>query len=96
MRTLTIAGHTSVTSITWEGSGLRIAIAVDSFIYFANIKPDYKWAYFNSTIAYSYLKPEKQDFSVVFWDTRTDEKYMKYVKKLLGLVGYGEYCALAT
>jgi len=21
---------------------------------------------------------------------------MKYVKKLLGLVGYGEYCALAT
>lgn len=26
----------------FEGGGLRIALAVDSFIYFANIRPNYK------------------------------------------------------
>ena len=29
-------------SCSWEGGSLRIALAVDSFIYFANIRPDYK------------------------------------------------------
>jgi len=26
----------------WEGSGLRVAFAMDSFIYFANIRANYK------------------------------------------------------
>ena len=29
-------------SCSWEGGSLRVALAVDSFIYFANIRPDYK------------------------------------------------------
>ena len=37
MRTLRVTGP-GVTSMSWEGSGLRIALAVDSFIYFANIR----------------------------------------------------------
>lgn len=31
-----------MTGIGWEGGGLRIGLAVDSYIYFANIRPDYK------------------------------------------------------
>lgn len=31
-----------MTGVAWEGGGLRIGLAVDSFIYFANIRPDYK------------------------------------------------------
>lgn len=31
-----------MTGIAWEGAGLRIALAVDSYLYFANIRPDYK------------------------------------------------------
>lgn len=31
-----------MTGVGWEGGGLRIGLAVDSFIYFANIRPDYK------------------------------------------------------
>jgi WD repeat-containing protein 35 len=30
----------------------------------------------------------------VFWDTKTDEKYMKYVKELIDIKGEGEYCAI--
>lgn len=41
MRTLKVPGK-QIASCSWEGGSLRIALAVDSFIYFANIRPDYK------------------------------------------------------
>ena len=45
LRTLKVPGS-GIKAVTWEGASLRIALAVDSFIYFANIRQDYKWAYF--------------------------------------------------
>ena len=41
LRTLKVPGK-DLRSLSWEGGSLRIALAVDSFIYFANIRPDYK------------------------------------------------------
>lgn len=43
LRTLKVPGK-QMYSCSWEGGSLRIALAVDSFIYFANIRPDYKVA----------------------------------------------------
>ncbi len=43
-------------------------------MYFANIRPDYKWSSFGSTVVYAYNKPERTEQCVVFWDTTTDEK----------------------
>lgn len=50
-RTLKVPG-TDITSLSWEGKSLRIAMAVDSFIYFANIRPDYIWCYFEKTVVF--------------------------------------------
>lgn len=41
LRTLKVPGK-EIKSISWEGGSLRISLAVDSFMYFANIRPDYK------------------------------------------------------
>ena len=41
LRSLRVPGN-SIESCSWEGGGLRIALAVDSHIYFANIRPKYK------------------------------------------------------
>ncbi|KAI9321166.1 WD40-repeat-containing domain protein [Obelidium mucronatum] len=38
LRSLKVPGK-KITSLSWEHGGLRIALAVDSFIYFANIRP---------------------------------------------------------
>ena len=57
----------------WEGGSLRIALAVDSFIYFANIRPDYKWAYFANTVVYTFSKPDKSETALVFWNIKTQE-----------------------
>ncbi|XP_014672746.1 PREDICTED: WD repeat-containing protein 35-like [Priapulus caudatus] len=67
LRTLKVPGQ-KLSSCSWEGGGLRIAMAVDSFIYFANIRPDYKWGYCTNTVVYAFLKPEKAEHCVVFWN----------------------------
>ena len=43
-----IAGVDKVTSVCWEGNGLRIAIGVGPCIYFANIKQEHKVGYMDN------------------------------------------------
>jgi hypothetical protein len=73
LRSLKVPGS-GISDLTWEGGGLRIALAVDSYIYFANIRPDYKWGYFANTLVYSYNKPDRSENVVVFWDTNSGER----------------------
>ncbi|KAF7710784.1 WD repeat-containing protein 35 isoform X2 [Silurus meridionalis] len=95
LRTLKVPGK-QVTAISWEGGGLRIGLAVDSYIYFANIRPDYKWGYCLNTVVYAYTRPDRMEYSVVFWDTKNNEKFVKYVKSLMSVTTCGDFCILAT
>lgn len=95
LRTLKVPGK-QMTAVAWEGGGLRIALAVDSSIFFANIRPDYKWGYCSSTVVYACTKPERQEYCVVFWDTKNNEKFVKYVKSLMSITTSGDFCILAT
>ncbi|KAJ8321655.1 hypothetical protein KUTeg_000126 [Tegillarca granosa] len=95
LRTLKVPGK-QMYSCSWEGGSLRIALAVDSFIYFANIRPDYKWGYCSNTVVYSFTKPDRIEHCVIFWDTKNNEKYVKYVRNLIAITAFGDYCCLAT
>ena len=93
-RTLKVPGA-GINALTWEGSSLRIALAVDSFIYFANIRQDYKWGYFSNTLVYGFTKADRPEHCVIFWDSKTGEKYTKYVRKLTGIRAAGDNCVLS-
>jgi len=95
IRTLKVPGS-GINGISWEGSGLRLALAVDSFIYFANARPDYRWGYFSDTLVYAFNKPDRAEHCTIFWNTKTDEKHTKYVKKLMAIRAHGDMCVLAT
>eukprot|EP00747_Dinoflagellata_sp_TGD_P185914 gnl/TRDRNA2_/TRDRNA2_42708_c0_seq1.p1 gnl/TRDRNA2_/TRDRNA2_42708_c0~~gnl/TRDRNA2_/TRDRNA2_42708_c0_seq1.p1 ORF type:complete len:1239 (+),score=279.59 gnl/TRDRNA2_/TRDRNA2_42708_c0_seq1:153-3869(+) len=95
LRTLRVPGN-NLRCISWEGNGLRLALAVDSHIFFANIRPDYLWGYFSHTLVYAVLKKERQEHVVVFWDTQRDEKYTKYIKQVTHIRSSDEYCVLVT
>uniref|UniRef100_A0A4W5N0P7 WD repeat-containing protein 35 n=1 Tax=Hucho hucho TaxID=62062 RepID=A0A4W5N0P7_9TELE len=95
LRTLKVPGK-QMTEVAWEGGGLRIGLAVDSYIYFANIRPDYKWGYCSNTVVYAYTKPDRLEYCVVFWDTKNNEKFVKYVKSLMSITTSGDFCILAT
>lgn len=74
-RTLKVPGS-EVTSISWEGKSLRIAMAVDSFIYFANIRPEYVWCYFEKTVVFisnSYNNYATRGQKITFWNTDSNQ-----------------------
>jgi WD repeat-containing protein 35 len=45
---------------------------------------------------YAFNKPDRAEHCVMFWDTETNDRYAKYVKKLLAIRACKEYCVLAT
>ena len=97
LRTLRVPGQSGlVSSIAWEGFGLRMVLAIDSNVLFANIQPNYMWSYFNDTIVFAYRKPERNDMCVTFWNTRVNEKSVKYTKSLLHIQSSGDYCVLVS
>lgn len=93
--TLKVPGK-SICSLGWEGGSLRVALGVDSFIYFANIRPDYKWGYFANTVVYAFQKPDRVDHTLIFWEPSRNGQYVKYVKNLSLLAAGGEHCCLLT
>jgi WD repeat-containing protein 35 len=96
LKTLKVPG-TGVAGITWEGTGLRLALAVDSYVFFANVRPDYKWGFFNkNTLVYSFTKLDRPEHCVIFWNSKTEEKYVKYIKRLVTIRCSGEHCVLVT
>ncbi|NXR71104.1 WDR35 protein, partial [Pycnonotus jocosus] len=95
LRALKVPGK-QISSLSWEGGGLKIALAVDHYIYFANIRPHYKWGYCSNTVVYAYTRADRPECCVVFWDTKNNEKYVKYVKSLISITTCGDFCVLAT
>lgn len=74
MRTLKIPGR-EITAMSWEGNSLRCAMTVDSYIYFANIRPDYMWCYFNKTVVFvnGNHSAGGQPTTITFWDTISNQ-----------------------
>eukprot|EP00397_Hematodinium_sp_SG-2012_P004975 GEMP01004991.1.p1 GENE.GEMP01004991.1~~GEMP01004991.1.p1 ORF type:complete len:1182 (+),score=262.89 GEMP01004991.1:170-3715(+) len=96
LRTLRAPGQ-NLRSISWEGNGLRLALAVDSHIFFANVRPDYLWSYFSkSTLVYAVWKKERQEHCVTYWDQKSNEKYLKYIRQVIHIKSCREYCLLVT
>ncbi|KAJ3140913.1 WD repeat-containing protein 35 [Physocladia obscura] len=96
LRSLKVPGK-KISSLSWEHGGLRIALAVDSFIYFANIRPDYKWCHFATDIlAYGFQKYDQSETMILYWNTKTNDRYVKLVNKLSLMTSDGEYCLLVS
>ncbi|KAJ3217132.1 WD repeat-containing protein 35 [Dinochytrium kinnereticum] len=96
LRSLKVPGK-RISSLSWEHGGLRIALAVDSFIYFANIRPDYKWAFFaEDVLVYGHNRYDRPETSLVFWNTKTNERHTKLLNKLCFICSHGEHCLLVA
>ncbi|CAB0034917.1 unnamed protein product [Trichogramma brassicae] len=78
LKILKIPGK-EVSGCSWEDGSLRLALSVDSNIYFANVRPDYKWAYFGHTVVFTDERVGRDGVCVTFWNTRTNARYFKYL-----------------
>lgn len=88
---------TILSGISWDGSGTRLAIGVDASIYFAGIRLPYHWASISgSTVVYSFTRPDRPEHCVMFWDSKLQDRHIKYVKGLRMVAGGGDHCTLLT
>lgn len=80
INTLCVPGKI-IRGLDWDAESLKLALAVDSFVMFANIRTDYKWAFFDSTCVFvrrlsdKILAPESesnQKSFLVFWPLKED------------------------
>ena len=95
LRTLRVQGK-ELTAVAWELGSLRLALTVDHFIYFASVRPDYRWGFFANTVVYAFNKPERVEHCVIFWDVKSKARQVKFVKNLIGIAAAGDHCILAT
>ncbi|CAF4285167.1 unnamed protein product [Rotaria socialis] len=95
LRSLKVTGK-SIADCAWEAHSLRLVIAIDNFIYFANCRLDYKWCYIQDTVVYSFYTCSRPEHIVVFWNTKTNEVNYRYVRNLLSLGGFGSYCCIGS
>uniref|UniRef100_A0A0R3X0X1 WD_REPEATS_REGION domain-containing protein n=1 Tax=Hydatigena taeniaeformis TaxID=6205 RepID=A0A0R3X0X1_HYDTA len=73
LHSLTIPGK-GPAACTWEGNGsLRLAMAIDSYIYFANVRLNYHWAFCANvhTLVYAFTRSDANDKCVMFWNVKT-------------------------
>lgn len=47
-------------------------------------------------MAYAFNKADRIESTVIFWNTNTNEKYVKYMKNLQKMCAMGEFCTIAT
>lgn len=74
---------------------------MDSFIYFANIRPDYNWCYFNRTVCYQEAIASgggggDEVDTVTFWDTNSNQCYAKQIDALMSMAASVDHCVLAV
>jgi WD repeat-containing protein 35 len=79
-----------MSSFTWENGSLRLALAIDSSIYFVTLRPNYKRAYMgimggnlaSGSLVYGYQRFTRgEDVNgIMFWNPRSGEMNRKYAR----------------
>uniref|UniRef100_A0A1I7X466 Intraflagellar transport protein 122 homolog n=1 Tax=Heterorhabditis bacteriophora TaxID=37862 RepID=A0A1I7X466_HETBA len=86
----------SLNGCAWDPTGVKLALCAENQLYFANVRPRYKWGYCGQTVIYSYEKPDRSDYRVVFYETKLDEAFSKPIRNLEQIASYEDYCIIVN
>eukprot|EP00117_Sycon_ciliatum_P031550 scpid22207/ scgid3975/ WD repeat-containing protein 35; Naofen len=95
LHTLRVPGR-SIRGVDFDTSGLRVVMPCDAYLYFANIRGSHRWAYAHNTVVYSYSTPERAEHTVIFWDHKNNDRYVKQVRMLTDICAHNEYTVLCA
>ena len=87
LRSLRLQGKT-LTSLSWDDTNRRLACAIDSYVYFANVHYYYNFTYLyeSNTLVYTFPADNplaiqnQENISVVFWTKINTDKDLINVK----------------
>ncbi|CAI4227348.1 unnamed protein product [Auanema sp. JU1783] len=87
---------TNLTGCAWDSNCLRVALSMDSNLFFANIRPHYKWGYCGQTVIYVYERDDRNEFRIIFFETKLEETYKRSIKNFEQIACYGDYCIIVN
>lgn len=92
---LHVPGNGELVCCAWDLTGFKIALGVDNYILFANVRPDLKrkLAYFADT--FTFFLPNQEQL-LVFYQLKSSKMTTKLIPELLGISSKGQYCCLGT
>jgi WD repeat-containing protein 35 len=94
---LKLPGNAHLASLAWQGGGLRIALAVGASLYFANVRPDYRFAALrDGTLVYACRSPGRDDDTLVFWHPAHAHKHIVRVPRLRAIAGAGRHVLVSA
>lgn len=74
-----------------------MSVSYGPSFYLASIKNDYKWSYLdNGTLVFAYQKVDKVNYSIVYWNTKTNERIIKQARRLLRITSCEDFIAIFT
>ncbi len=80
---------------SWDKSGLKLALAVDTYIFFASVKPNYDWGYLTNAIVFA-LPSHGRGKRLIFKEIRTNETYEKEVNNFCQMATWMQSCAVVS
>ncbi len=73
---------TSISAVSWEFTGHRIAVTADSYVYFANVKDHLLWAFLEpNIICFARGKPGREDKLLTFVNIGNGARTAKYINR---------------
>lgn len=84
---------------SWHRSGLKMALAVDSYIFFASVKPNYQWGYLCNSVVFALpitSNSSSRKKKLIFWELKTNTPYEKEVTNFSQLTTWLHCCAVVA
>ncbi|KAF1763427.1 hypothetical protein GCK72_011693 [Caenorhabditis remanei] len=88
--------ETRITGICWEGTGLRMSIAADGNLFIGHVRPEFKWGALVDAIVYVFQREELSQYTVMFYDHKTDEKHPKTVTYFENMAFFHDHCVIVS
>lgn len=95
MQMIKLPGN-EVFDCSWEKTGLRLALAVDSSILFASVKPNYDWGHLNQSIVIASKNHKSKCMNLTFCDLLSNVQCTRSVKNFCKMATWTNCCAVVT
>lgn len=88
-----------ISDCSWDRSGLKLALAVDTYIFFASVKPNYYWGFLTNSIVFAlpiHSSDHGKSKKLIFKEIRSNETYEKEVNNFVQMATWMQSCAVVS
>ena len=95
IRELDVSG-TRINSMSLDPNDTQLALSIESLFCLAQIIPTFIWAFSKNTLLYAYNNSDSDDFTVIYYNYKTDDKRVHTISDVIAVAGHSGYFAIAS